>query len=118
MYHLVLLLVCILSLETLARLKVFSKLNLILAVTTKAYRLIFSDKISDHWKETVLPVYASKIIKGCLLILLGLFFIGVYFFAASYFFEGFFNFTFSLSGIFEAIIVAFGHLHFRKLFVE
>ena len=42
----------------------------LLAIAKKSVRVLGSRRISDHWKERVLPSYAQDIIKSTLYILL------------------------------------------------
>ena len=55
MIHLLLLLVCILSVEVFIRLNFLSHLDSILKVTKRVTYVIPNNNISDHWKEKVIP---------------------------------------------------------------
>ena len=70
MIHLLLLLVCILSVEVFIRLNFLSYLDSILKVTKKVAYVIPNNNLSDHWKEKVIPAYALRIMKYSLQILL------------------------------------------------
>jgi hypothetical protein len=118
MIHLFLLLVCILSVEVFIRLNFLSHLDSILKVTKKVTYVIPNNNISDHWKEKVIPAYALSIMKYSLQILLILFLIISLFFIADFFFNDFLAFTFSLIGIIESMVFAFGYVFLRKSLIK
>ena len=72
MIHLLLSLVCILSVEVFIRLNFLSHLDSTLKVTKRVTYLIPKGNISDHWKEKVIPAYALRIMKHSLQILIKL----------------------------------------------
>ena len=118
MMHLLLVFVCILSVEVFIRLNFLSHLDSILKVTKKVTYVILQNKISDHWKEKVIPAYALRIMKYSLKILLILLFIMSLFFITDFFINNFLAFTISLIGIIESMIFAFGYVILRKLFIK
>ena len=118
MIHLLLLLVCIASVEVFIRLNFLSILDSILKVTRKVTYAIPRDNISDHWKEKVIPMYALRMMKYSLQILLILLLILSLFFIADFFFNNFFSFTLSLIGIVESMVFAFGYFYLRKSFIQ
>ena len=118
MIHLLLLLVCIVSVEVFIRLNFLPHLDSILKVTKKVTYVIPKNNISDHWKEKVIPAYALRMMKYSLRILLILLLIISLFFIADYFFNNFLAFTFSLIGIIESMVFAFGYVYLRKLFIK
>ena len=118
MIHLLLLLVCIASVEVFIRLNFLSILDSILKVTRKVTYVIPRDNISDHWKEKVIPEYALRMMKYSLQILLILLLILSLFFIADFFFNNFFAFTLSLIGIVESMVFAFGYFYLRKSFIQ
>ena len=118
MIHLLLLLVCILSVEVFIRLNFISRIDLILKVTKRVTYVIPNNNISDHWKEKVIPAYALKIMKYSLQILLILLLIISLFFIADYFFNDFLAFTFSWIGIIESMVFAFGYIYLRKSLIK
>lgn len=118
MIHFLLLLVCILSVEVFIRFNFLSLLGSILKVTKKVTYVIPNINISDHWKEKAIPAYALRIMKYSLQILLILLFIVSLFLIADYFFNDFLAFTFSLIGIIESMVFAFGYTYLRKLFIK
>jgi len=118
MIHLLLLLVCILSVEVFIRLNFLLHLDSIIKVTKKVTYVIPKNNISDHWKEKIIPAYALRIMKYSLQILLILLLIMSLFFISDYFFNDFLAFTFSLIGIIESMVIAFGYVYLRKLFIK
>lgn len=118
MIHLFLLLVCILSVEVFIKLNFLSHLDSILKVTKKVTYVIPQSSISDHWKEKVIPIYALRIMKYSLQILMILLLILSFFFIADLFYNNFLAFTISLIGIIESMVFAFGYVFLRKLFIK
>ena len=118
MIHLLLLLVCIVSVEVFNRLNFLSLLDSISKVTRKVIHIIPEDNISDHWKEKVITAYALRIMKYSLQMLLILFLILPSFFIADFFLNDFLIFTLSLIGIIESMVFAFGYVYLRKLFIK
>ena len=118
MIHLLLLLVCILSIEVFIRLNFLSYLDSILKVIRKVTYVIPNNNISDHWKEKVIPAYALRIMKYSLQILLILLLIMSLLFITDLFYNNFLAFTLSLIGIIESMVFAFGYVYLRKLFIK
>lgn len=118
MMHLLLLLVCILSVEVFIRLNLLSLFDSILKVIQKVTYVIPKDNISDHWKEKVIPVYALRMMKYSLQILLILLFILSFFFIAGLYFNGFIALTLSLIGILESMVFATVYLYLRKSLIK
>lgn len=118
MTHLLLLFVCILSVEVFIRLSFISHLNSILKVTKRVIHVIPKNKISDHWKEKVIPEYALRIMKYSLQILLILFLIMSLFFIADFFYNNLLAFTLSFMGIIESSVFAFGYIYLRRLLIK
>jgi hypothetical protein len=118
MIHFVLSLVCILSVEVFIRLNFLSHIDTILKVAKRVTYVIPKNNISDHWKEKVIPIYALRIMKYSLQILLILLFIITLFLIADYFLNDFLAFTFSLIGIIESMIFAFGYVYLRRALIK
>ena len=118
MIHLLLLLICVLSVEVFIRFNFLSLLDSILKVIKKVTYVIPQNNISDHWKEKVIPAYALRIMKYSLQILLILLVILSLFFIADFFINNFLAFTLSLIGIIESMVFAFGYVYTRKLFIK
>tara|TARA_Y100001935_G_scaffold254362_1_gene263180 strand:- start:2373 stop:2729 length:357 start_codon:yes stop_codon:yes gene_type:complete len=118
MIHLLLLLVCISSIEVFIRLNVLSHINSISKVIKKVTCIIPNNNISDHWKEKVIPVYAFNIMKYSIQILLILLLIMSLFFITNLLCNNFLTFTFSLIGIIESMVFAFGYVYLKRLFFK
>ena len=118
MTHILLLLVCISSVEVFIRLNFLSYLDSILKVTKRVTYVILKSNISDHWKEKVIPAYALRMMKYSMRILLILLLIISLFFIADYFFNDFLAFTFSWFGIIESMVFAFGYVYLRKSLIK
>ena len=118
MTHLILLLVCIVSVEVFIRLNFLLHIDSIIKVTKKVTYVIPKNNISDHWKEKVVLAYALKIMKYSLQILLILLLIISLFLIADFFFNDFLALTLSLIGIIESIVFAFGYVFLRKSFIK
>ena len=115
MNHLILLLICVLSIEIFLRFNFLSCFNSILKVTKKIIYTLPNKKISDHWKEIVIPAYALKIMKFSSQILLIFLCIISLFLIADMLVNRFIVFTLSFLGIIESIVFAFVYVYLRKL---
>ena len=80
--------------------------------------VISNKKISDHWKENIIPRYSSQIMKSSIQMLIILLLISIIFLVADKIFSGFLAFLFSLNGIIEAILISFSFAYLRKLFLS
>jgi hypothetical protein len=63
---LVLLVCTFLTVELFFRLPFIDSARRVIAVSRKSASVVASSKISDHWKEKVVPVYAGKLFVGSL----------------------------------------------------
>lgn len=116
--HLILMLGCILSIEIFLRLNFLSHLKTILNSVRKVLHLIPSKKISDHWKEKVIPIYAIRMMKASVKILLISLCILSFFLFNNFFFNDFLEFTISLFGIIESIFFLISYFYLRKLVLK
>ena len=115
MKHLILLLICFLSVEIFVRFNYISLINSLVEVSKKAINIISNKNISDHWKENIIPKYSLQMMKYSMQMLLILFLIIFIFVIADNFFSGFLAFIFSWNGIIEPILLAFSYAYIRKL---
>ena len=115
MNHLILLIICFLSVEILIRSNYFNLIKSLNNVSKKAIYIILNKNISDHWKENIIPKYSLQMMKYSIQMLLILFLIIFIFFIADKLFIGFLAFTFSWNGIIESILLAFSYAYIRKL---
>ena len=104
MNFLVLFLDLIIAIEIIYNFKFFYKLNLINKLLNRAIRIISNKKISDHWKEKIIPKYSLKIFINSFLMLLLLSLILFVFYITSLIFEDFYIMLFSFKGIFLSIL--------------
>ena len=118
MFHILILLVCILSIEIFIRLKFLYLLDLLCKVSIKVIRVIPTGNISDHWKERVIPKYALIIMKYSIQMLLTLLLILSLFFIVDYFINDFIKFSLSSVGIIDSVVFAFGYVYLRKYFAK
>jgi len=118
MIHIIHLLVCIISVEVLIQLNFLSLLDSILKVARKVTHAILQNNISDHWKEKVFPLYALRIMRYSLQILLIQFLILSLFLITNFFVNDFLELTLSLIGIMESLVFAIGYVYIRKLSIK
>jgi hypothetical protein len=111
-------LACIFSIEIFLRLKFLSFIYSILIFIRKAFYVIFSSKISDYWKEIIVPKYAFIIFKKSLLALLLLLLIILVFSIFVLLSSSFLNFLISIKGILMSIGISFLYLKIRQLLIK
>lgn len=58
--------ICICAVELFARAPLYDTIAILLQYAGKSSRVIRSNRISDHWKEKVLPTYSKKVAQGSL----------------------------------------------------
>ena len=118
MNHLILLVICSLSVEILIRANYFSLINSLILFSKKAFNIICNKKISDHWKENIITKYSILMLKDSLqmlLIVLSIIFVLI---LAENIFSGFLSFIFSLNQIVESILLAFSYAYLRRLIIK
>ena len=114
MNHIILFFACILSVEIFYKLNFFDLCNSFLRISKKVGYVIQSKKISDHWKEKIIPKYSLKMMKISIQILTLLILVIIIFVLINISFSGFLKHVFSFSGIIETIIFAFGDTYFKE----
>ena len=115
MNHLILFIICFLSVEIFIRSNYVTLINSTIKVSKKSISIILNKKISDHWKENIIPKYSLQMMKYSMQMLLILLLIIFIFVIADNLSNGFLDFTFSWSGIIESILLAFSYAYMRKL---
>ena len=115
MNHLILFVICLLSVEIFIRSNYITLIKSLTKVSKKAISTILNRNISDHWKENIVPKYSLQMMKYSLQMLLTIFLIIVIFVCADNFSRGFIAFTLSWDGIIESILLAFSYVYIRKL---
>jgi len=118
MEYILLLFSCIFSIELFQKLKLSKILKLLIHTTNKVLKVLSSNKISDHWKEKVIPIYAIIIFKKSTLILALLLFIVLIFSLSIIFNDSFYDLLFSVQGIFLSIFLSILYLLFKSFFNE
>ena len=107
--------VCFMSIEILIRSNYITLIHNSINVSKKVISTIFNQKISDHWKEMIIPKYSLQMMKNSLQMLLIPFLIILIFVIADNLFSEFLAFTLSWNGIIESILIAFSCAYIRKL---
>ena len=115
MNHLILFVLCLLSVEIFNRSNYISLIKSLVEVSKKAINIISNKNISDHWKENIIPKYSLQMMKYSMQMLLIIFLIIFIFVIADNLFSGFLAFIFSWNGIIESILLAFSYAYIRKL---
>ena len=118
MIHIFLLIICILSVEIILRLNLLLSLDSIINITKRVSHIITQDKISDHWKEKIIPIYALKIMQHSLKILFILLVVLSLFLITNFIISDFMSLTLSIVGIIESIIFAFAYIFAKQLFIK
>ena len=119
MIHVVTLLVSVWSIEIVIQLKFLSLVSSILKLKRKVTHILLEGKISDHWKEQIIPIYAWKIMKCTIkMLLILLLVLSLFFLVDNHFSNDFLKFVLSLSGFVESVFFGFGYLYLRKSFIK
>ena len=118
MNHLILFVLCLIFVEIFILSNYLNLINSIIKISKKAINIISNKKISDHWKEYIIPKYSIQMMKISLQILLIFLSIIFIFVLVDNFISGFRAFIFSLNGIIESILFAFSYAFIRKLIVR
>jgi len=116
--HLILFVICLLSVEIFIRSNYISLINSLIEVSKKAIHIISNKNISDHWKEYIIPKYSINMMKYSMQMLLIFLSIIVIFVIGDKVLSGFLEFTFSWNGIIESILLAFSYAYIRKLIIR
>ena len=118
MNFIVLFLLLIIVIEIILNFKFFYKLNLITKLLNKAIKIITNKKISDHWKEKIIPKYSIKIFRISFLIILLFSLILFIFYIASLIFEDFYLAIYSFEGILLSILFSFFYSLIKINFIK
>ena len=106
----------IVSIEIIIQFKYFFLVNFLISLFKKANKVILNKRISDHWKEKVIPEYSLRMIKSSLSMLL-IFLVIIFIFSiAAKFNEDFLSLVFSIKGIVGSILFGFGYLYIKNIF--
>lgn len=118
MNQLILLTLCVLSIELFVRSHVLLVLDSVLRVAKKAVVILPKKNISDHWKEKAVPAYAFMLMKYSLKLLLIIICIISLFFIANYFQDGFLIFVFTFMGVIESICFSIAYIFLRRFILN
>ena len=113
--HFILLPGSIISIELLLRLNFISHLNVMLSITKRIAYIVPNRKISDHWKEKIIPIYAFKIIRASVQILFISICIAAFFLISNILFDDFLKSATSMTGLIESSFFLISFFHLRKL---
>ena len=116
MHHLILFIVCILFVEVFKNFEFFRHLREILSISSKALNIIRSRKISDHWKEVILPVYSFQLMKSSFVLFLMFGFLIFLIFVGGLIDPFFFKFILGFVGIIESIFFCYVYSRVRRYF--
>ena len=115
MIHIILFIICFLSIELFIRLNFSGLLFALLNLMKKVVHIISNKNISDHWKEIIVPKYSIKMMTLSLRILVIFSIIIFLFLITNIFSDEFIKFSLSKQGIFESIIFCSLSILIRKL---
>ena len=115
MNYLFLIIIIIVSTEITIKFNFLYLINSLLKSFSKANRLIFNKKVSDHWKEKTIPQYSFMMMRYSTIILLILIIIFFLFFVTSIFKDNFLIFALSFRGLVSSILFAFSYVYLKKL---
>ena len=109
---------CVFSIELLIRLNLTGYVNSVIKISRKVLHIIITSRISDHWKEKMVPVYAFILLKNSLLILGILFLIILVFSAFIVLSSKFLSLILSVTGVATSIVISLTYLKLRVTFFE
>jgi len=118
MSHILLLVLCLISVEVLISTKFMLIFDGIIRIIKRVIFVLISKNISDHWKEKILPIYALGIMKYSLQIFIILMLILLIFTIAGFFYNDLLLLIMSLNGAIEAAVFSIGYLYLRNSFVK
>ena len=116
--YIYLIVACIFSIELLIRLQLMSYVNSAVKISRKVLHIIITSRISDHWKEKMVPAYAFILLKNSLLILGILFLIILVFSFFMLLSSKFLVLLLSVTGIATSIIISLTYLKLRVTFLN
>lgn len=116
MVYTILIITLVTSIEIFQISKFLYRVNLMIIFTKKSLKVLRSERISDHWKERIIPTYAWKLMKLAIQILMIKMFIFAIFLIVNFYFDGFIEITLSLSGLFVSIIFVMIYSWVRRTF--
>lgn len=118
MIHILLLIICVFSVEFFIRLKFLTIIDSMIKITKKVINVISSKYISEHWKEKIIPVYALRIMNYSIQLLFIFLITLSPIIIIDFFFNDLLVFIFSFIGIFESLFFSFGYIYIRQSFLK
>ena len=116
MIYIILIITLVTSIEIFKISKFLYRVNLMIIYSKKSLKVLRSERISDHWKEKIIPTYAWRLMKLALQILMIIMFIFAIFILVDVYLDGFIEITLSLSGLFISIIFVIIYSWVRRTF--
>ena len=118
MNHAILFFLCIFSLELSLKFNFLNNFFLSFQTLRKAFKVIMSVNISDHWKEISIPTYAFSVIIYSLKNVIILTTIALCFLIFIFLIEDFQYFIFSFTGVVESVLFIFSYIKLKKIFIK
>ncbi len=118
MKHLLIFILCILSIEFIYKFNYINLINSVLKIIRKTLIIIFNKRISDHWKEIIVPLYSLKILQKSFNIFMLISTIGLFFLLVDKFLFSFIYFLISPIGIFETLLISIIYFSFRRIILK
>ena len=113
--HIALIICCVLSIELILKSNFKLILSSLIVISKKVMRVLKSEKISDSWKEKIIPFYAISMFKYSIKSFFIITIIVSVFFLPSFLINDFIYFSMSLFGIIESIVFCVAYLKIRNI---
>ncbi len=104
---------CLISIEIGIRSKPNNQLSMAMTTIKQSTHIILSSKISDHWKEKIIPIYALTLFKHSLSLLLILVGMCSPFFISQLMFKNFGQYCMSILGILLSVVISY--IYIKKI---
>ena len=111
--HLILTVFVVVTIELFLRMDALVFVSKMIEKLSSFIKLMSSNHISDHWKEKIIPKYALIIIINALKFLGVLLLIIALFSAFAWLFDGFFQFSISVIGMVEMLLLSLFYVKIR-----
>ena len=113
--HIALIMCCMLSIELIVKSNFKLILSSLIVISKKVLIVLKSEKISDCWKEKIIPYYAISMFKYSIKLFFIICIIVSIFFLPSFLISDFIFFSISLLGIIESIIICIAYMKIRNV---
>ena len=118
MIYLILLLNVIIIFEIIHKSNYFYLINSLIKFSKKASKIILDKKISDHWKEKIIPNYSLKMLKVSMSMLLILTISIVIIYLTGLIYDDFLPFVLTIKGIITSFIFAYCYFFLKNFLNE